>query len=104
MVKLHNEELLSLYHSPNIVRVIKSRTLSWAENVAAIEEDRTAFTILTRKFARKRSLGRPRCRWEDNIRMDLKEIGINTRNWVDSGHIKDYSRALVNVALNLQVP
>ena len=52
----------------------------------------------------KRPLGRPRRRWEDNIRMDLKEIGINTRSWVDSAQDKDYWRALVNSALNLRVP
>ena len=49
-------------------------------------------------------LGRPRRRWEDNIRMDLKEIGINTRNWVDSAPDRDYWRSLVNTALNLRVP
>ena len=49
-------------------------------------------------------LGRPRRRWEDNIRMDLREIDINARNWVDSAQDRDYWRALVNVELNLQVP
>ena len=57
-----------------------------------------------RYSAGKRSLGRPRRRWQDNIRMDLKEIGINTRNLLDSFGIMDYWRALVNAALNLQVP
>ena len=55
------------------------------------------------KATGKIPLGRPRRRWEDNIRMDLKVIGINTRNWVDSGQDRDYWRALVNVALNLWV-
>jgi hypothetical protein len=54
--------------------------------------------------AGKRSLGRPRHRWEDNITMDLKEIGINTRNWVDSAQDRYYWKALVNAALNLRVP
>ena len=49
-------------------------------------------------------MGRPRRRWEDNIRMDLEEIGISTRNWVDSAQDRDYRRALVNEALNLRVP
>ena len=49
-------------------------------------------------------LGRPRRRWEDNIRMDLEEIGINARNWVDSAQDRNYGRALVNAALNLRVP
>ena len=52
----------------------------------------------------KRPLGRPRRRWEDNIRMDLEEIGINAGNWVDSAQDRDYWRALVNAALNLRVP
>ena len=64
----------------------------------------TAFKILTGKPTGKRPLERPRRRWEDNIRMDPKEIGINTRNWVDSAQDRDYWRALVNAALNLRVP
>jgi hypothetical protein len=82
--RLHNEELHSLYHSPNILRVIKSKRLRWAGHVARMKEGRTDFRILTGTPTRKRPLGRPRHRWEDNIRMDLKEIGINIRNWVDS--------------------
>ena len=61
------------------------------------------FKILTGKPTGKRPLGRPRRRWEDNIRMYLKETGINTGNWVDSGQDRDYWRALVNAALNLRV-
>ena len=64
---------------------------------------RRAFKILTGTPTGKRSLGRPRCRWEDCIRFDLKEIGINTRDWVDSAQDRDYWRALVNLALNLWV-
>ena len=63
-------------YSPNIVRVIKSRRLRWAGHVARMEEGRSAFKILTGKHTGKRPLGRSRRRWEDNIRMDLKEIGI----------------------------
>ena len=70
--RLHNEELHSLYHSPNIVRMIKSRRLRSAGHVARMEEGRSAFKILTGKPIGKRPLGRPRRRWEDNIRMDLK--------------------------------
>ena len=60
--------------------------------------------MLTGKHTGKRPLGRPRHRWGDNIRMDLEEIGINAGNWVDSAQDRDYWRALVNAALNLQVP
>ena len=84
---LHNEELHSLYRSPNIGRMIKSRRLRWAQHVVRMEEGR-------------RPLGRPRRRWEDNIRMDLEEIGINAGNWVDSAKDRDYWRPLVNLALS----
>ena len=66
-----------MYRSPNIVRVIKSRGLRWTGHVARIEVGRSALKILTGKPTGRRPLGRPRRRWEDNIRMDLEEIGIN---------------------------
>ena len=69
-----------------------------------MEEGRSVFKILTGRHTGKRPLGRPRRIWEDNIRMDLKEIGINVGNWVDSAQDRDYWRALVNAALNLRVP
>ena len=62
-----------------------------------MEEGGSAFKVLTGKPTVQRPFGRPRRRWEDNIRLDLEEIGINTGNWVDW-------RALVNVALNLRIP
>ena len=73
--------------------MIKSRRLRWARHVARMKEGRSAFKILTGK----RPLGRPRRRWDDNIRMDLEEIGINAQD-------RKYWRALVNAALNLRVP
>ena len=80
--------------------MIKSRRLRLAGHVARMEDGRSAFKILTGK----RSLGRPRCRWEENIRMNLEEIGINAGNWVNSAQDINYWRALVNAALNLRVP
>ena len=95
--RLHNEEIHSLYCSPNIDWVIKPRSLRWAGYVARMEEARSDFKILTATPVGKRSLGRPWDRWEDNIRMD-------TRNWVDSAQDRGYWRTLVNSALNLRVP
>ena len=77
------EELDSLYRSPNTFKVIKYRRLRWTDHVARMEEDRSPFKILTGTATGKRPLGRPRRRWEDNIRIDLEEKGINMRNWVD---------------------
>ena len=104
MEKALQWELHSFYLLPNIVRLIKSRRLRWAGHVARMEEGRSAFNILTSKPIGKRPLGRPRRRWEDNIRMDLEEIGNNAENWVDSAQNSNYWKALVNAALNLRVP
>ena len=93
-----------MYRSPIIVRDIKFRRLRSAGHVARIEEGRSAFKIVTDKPTGKRPLGRPRRRWEYNIRMELEEIGINAGNWVDSAQDRNYWRALVNAALNLRVP
>ena len=84
--------------------MIKYRRLRWAGYVARMEEGKSAFKILAGKPAGNRRLRRPRRRWEENIRLDLKEIGINTRNWVDLAQDRDYWRALVNAVLNLRVP
>jgi hypothetical protein len=69
-----------------------------------MEEGKSAFKIVTGIPAGKRPLGRPRRRWEENIRLDSKEIGINRSNWVDSAQGRDYWRVVVNAALNLRVP
>jgi hypothetical protein len=69
-----------------------------------MEEGKSGFKILTSKPTGKRPLGRPRRRWEGNIKMDPRQIGINTRNWIDSAQNRDYWIALVNAALSLRVP
>ena len=84
--------------------MIKSRRLRWAGHVARMEKGRSAFKILAGKPIGKRPLGTPRRRWEDNMRMDLKEIGISAGNWVDSAQDGDYWRALMNEAFNHRVP
>jgi hypothetical protein len=73
---LNNDELHSQYSSPNIVRVIKSRRMRWAGHVAVMGEGRGVYRVLVGRPEGKRPLGRPRRRWEDNIKMDLRETGI----------------------------
>ena len=72
--KLHNEELSNLYSQPNIVRVIKSRRMRWAWHVARVGERRGVHRVLVRKPEGKRPLGRPRRRWEDNIKIVLQDV------------------------------
>ena len=79
---MYNAELHALYSSPNIIRNFKSRRLRWAGHVASKEEFRTAYRILVGRPARKRPLGRPRCRWEDNIKMDLKMTCDARKGWI----------------------
>ena len=88
----------------NIIRLIKSRILRWTGHVARMEKGSSALKILTGTPVGTRPLRRPRRSWEDNIRMDLKEIIINTGNWVYSAQDGGYSRAFGNTALNLRVP
>ena len=83
--------------------MIKSKRLRWAGIVAWMEEGRSTFKILTVNPTGKKPLGRSSRRWEDNIRMGLQEISINTRNWVNSAQDRDYWRTVVNTALNLRV-
>jgi hypothetical protein len=73
--RLHNKELYALYSSPNIIRVIKTRRLRWARHVARMGARRGAYRVLVGKPEGRRPLGRPRRRWEDNIEMDLREVG-----------------------------
>jgi hypothetical protein len=80
--KLHNDELHSLYSSPNIVRVIKSRRMRWAGHVECMEEGRGVYRVLVGRPEGKRPLERPRRRWEDSIKMDFREIGIDGANWI----------------------
>jgi hypothetical protein len=79
--KLHNEELCDLYSLPNIVRVVKSRRMRWAEHVARMREGRGVYRVLVEKPESKRPLGRTRRRWEDNIKMDFQEVGGGCWEW-----------------------
>jgi hypothetical protein len=101
---LHNEELHDLYSSPSIIRTIKSRRMRWAGHVARMGEKRNACRILVGKPEEKRALGRPRRRWVDNTKVDLREIGWDGMEWIDLAQNRDQWRALVNTAMNLRVP
>jgi hypothetical protein len=84
-IKLHNEELHNLYSSPDIITQVKSRRMKWAGQMARMGEERKVYKGLVGKPEGKRPLGRPRCRWEDGIRMDLREIGLGGVDWTGLG-------------------
>jgi hypothetical protein len=98
------DELHDLYSSLNIVRVIKSRRMRWAGRVARMGDGRGAYRVLVGRSEGKRPLGRPRRRWEDNIKMDLTEIGIYGANWIRLAQNRVQWRAFVNTVMNLRVP
>jgi len=101
---LHNEELNDLYSSPNIVRVIKSRRMRWAGHVARMGEERGVCRVLVGKSEGRRPLGRPRRRWVDNIRMDLREVGCGYMDWIGLDQDRESWRTLVSAVMNLRVP
>ena len=101
---LHNEGLNDLYSSPNILRVIKSRRMRWAGHVACMWERRGIYRVLVGKPEGKRPLGRPRRRWEDNIKIDLQEVECGSMDWTELIRDRDRWRALVNAVMNLRVP
>jgi hypothetical protein len=101
---MRNYELHSLYSSPNIVRVIKSRRMRWAGHVERMGEGRGVYEVLVWRPEGKRPLGRPRRRWEDNIKMDLREIGIDGANWIRLAQHMVQRWAFVNTVMNLRVP
>ena len=101
--KLHNEQLNDLYSSPNIVRVIKSRRMRWVGHVACMGERRGVYKVLVGKPEGKRLRGRPRRRWEDNIKMALLEVGFEGMDGIDVPEDWDRWRAFVNEVMNLRV-
>jgi hypothetical protein len=102
--KLHNERLHSLYSSPSIIRVIKARRMRWAGHVARMVEVRGAYNILVARPEGRRPPGRPRHRWEVNIKMDLWEIGFEDVYWIHLAQDRDRWWAVVNKVMSLHVP
>ena len=87
--KLHNEELNYLYSSPKIVQVIKSRRMRWAGHVAHMRERSSIYRVLVGKPEGRGPLGRPRHRWEGNIKIDLQEVGCGGMDWIDLAQDRD---------------
>jgi hypothetical protein len=102
--KLRNEELSDLYSLPNIVRVVKSRKMRWAGHMARMGEGRGVYRVLVGKPEGKRPLGRPRRRWEDNIKMDIEEMGGVCADWMELARDRERWRTLVTTVRNLRIP
>jgi hypothetical protein len=101
--KLHNEEPHNLYSSPDIIRQVKSRRMRWAGHVARMGEEIEVYKVLVRKPEGKSPLERPRRRWEDGIRMDLRETGSGGVDWIRLAQDRDRWRAVVSAVMNLRV-
>jgi hypothetical protein len=102
--KLHNEELRDLYSSPNIIRIIKSRRMRWAEHVARMGERRDSYRSLVGKPEGKKPIGRPKRKWVDNIRMDLEEVRWSDADWIGLAQDRSRWRGIADAVMNLQVP
>ena len=95
--------MYDLYSSLNIILVIRSRRMRWAQHVACMGEIRNAYKLFVAKPEEKRKRGRTRHRWEDNIKTDLQQVGWGM-DWVDVGQDRDRWRAFINAIMNLRVP
>jgi hypothetical protein len=93
-----------MYCSPNIVRVIKSKRMNWAGHVARMREGRGVYRVLVGKPEGKKPLERPRCKWEDNIKMSFQEGGCVGKDWIELAQDGDRWQTIVNAAKNLRVP
>jgi hypothetical protein len=101
--KLHNEELHNFYSSPNTIRMMKSRRMRRAGHVARMGK-RNAYWILVGKPEGKSPLGRPIRRLVDNIKIDVREIGWDCKDWIDLAQDREQWRALVNTVMKLRIP
>jgi hypothetical protein len=102
--KLHNEELHNFCCSPNIIRKLKSKRMRWAGHVARMKEKRNTYNIVVGKSEGKRLPGRPKRRWVDNIKMDLRDIGWGGMHWIDLAQDRDQWMVLVSTGINFRVP
>ena len=102
--KLHNGELHNLNSSPSIFWVMKSRRMRWEGHVARVRERRGVYRVLVRKPEGNRPLERPRRWWEDNIKMDHREVGYGGMDWIDVAEDRYSWRALVNAVMNFRLP
>jgi hypothetical protein len=102
--KLRREELHISYSSPDIIRHIKSRTVSWVGHVACMGEERKLYTVLVGNSEGKKSFGRPGRRWEDGIRIDLRETCWGSVEWIRLAQDRGRWRSVVNMAPNLKSP
>jgi hypothetical protein len=102
--KWHNDDLHDLYSSPNIFRMIKSSRMRWTGHVARVGEGKGVYRVLVGRPQEKRPLGRPRRRWEDNVKMGLTGIRIDRANWIRLAQDRVYWEAFVNTVMNLRVP
>ena len=102
--RLYGEELNDLYPSPNIVGVIKSRRMRWVGHLARMGEESGVYRVLVGKPEGRRPLGRPRCRWANNISMGPQEVGCGYMDWIGLAQDRDRWRTLVSAVMNLRVP
>jgi hypothetical protein len=102
--RLHNEEINVFYCSPNIMRVIKWKSMRLDGHIARMGEERGVYRMLVGKLEGKRPLGRPRRRWVNNIRMDLQEVGCGHVDWIGLAQDRDRWRKPVSAVMNLRVP
>jgi len=102
--KLHKEELNELFSSPNIFWVIKSRRMRWTGHIARMVAWRGVYRVLVGKPEGKRPLGRPKRRWEDNIKLNLQVVVCGGIDWITQTQNSDRWRALMNTVINIRVP
>jgi hypothetical protein len=102
--KLLNKELHNSYSSTNIMRRIKSRRMRWTGHVVRMGKKRNSYRVMVGKPERKGPLGRPRHRWEDSIKMDLRDIGRGGMDWIDLAQDRDQWRVLMDTVTKMRVP